>query len=171
MNDLRSPPLDVVLLATEWQPRALLRAQLIEEGFEVLATDNWSTMRRFLRPGSKPALAIVDLQGLGEPDRVLKDLKILMKPSRVLVLTSIGTVAPDEIEALGFQVVRRPIRVGSLIATAARTLHNDKSSALDAGGFSQTETKRDEHDSAGQRVRRESPGNPKQPKRRERKKQ
>ena len=117
---------DIILLATEWQPRALLRAQLIEEGFEVLATDNWPTMRRFLRPGSKPPLAIVDLQGLPEPDRVLEDLKILMKPGHVLVLTSIGTIAPNEIQALGFQVVRRPIHIGSLVATAARALRSDK---------------------------------------------
>ena len=66
-NAVRPP--DIVLLATEWQPRALLRAQLIEEGFEVLATDTWTTMRRYLRPGSKPLLAIVDLQGL--PSRIV----------------------------------------------------------------------------------------------------
>jgi hypothetical protein len=120
------PPPDIVLLATEWQPRALLRAQLIEEGFEVLATDSWPTMRRSLGPLSKPPLAIVDLQGLPEPDRVLGNLKVLVKPDRVLVLTSIGTVAPDEIQALGFQVVRRPIDIGSLVEAAARILRGDK---------------------------------------------
>lgn len=119
---MRPSPPDIVLLAAEWQPRALLRAQLIEEGFEVVATDTWPMMRRSLRPGSRPLLAIVDLQGLSEPNQVLKDLRVLMKPSRVLVLTSTGTVAPDEIRALGFQVVRRPIDIGSLVATVGRLI-------------------------------------------------
>jgi hypothetical protein len=123
---MRPPPPDIVLLATEWQPRALLRAQLIEEGFEVLATNSWPVMRRCLGPWPKPPLAIVDLQGLPEPDRVLESLKILMDPGRVLVLTSIGTVAPDEIQAMGFHVVRRPIHIGSLVATAARALRSNK---------------------------------------------
>jgi DNA-binding response OmpR family regulator len=116
-----SPP-DIVLLATEWRPRALLRAQLIEEGFEVLATDTWTAMRRYLRPRSKPRLVIVDLKGLPEPDQVLGDLKILMMPNQVLVLTAMGTVATARIRALGFQTVTRPIRLGSLVAAAARAI-------------------------------------------------
>jgi len=126
---MQSPTPDIVLLAAEWQPRALLRAQLIEEGFDVLATDTWTTMRQCLRPGSKPALAIVDLQGLPEPDHVLNDLKVLMKPHRVLVLTALGTVAPDQIQALGFRVVGRPTPIASLVAAAARVIREDKLAA------------------------------------------
>src|SRR5712691_12420636 len=122
---MRSPAPDVVLLTAEWQPRALLRAQLIEEGFDVLATDTWTTMRRCLRPGSKPALVIVDLQGLPEPDRVLNDLKVLMKPHLVLVLTALGTVAPSQIHALGFRVVGRPIPIASVVAAAARAIREE----------------------------------------------
>ena len=66
---MTSAPADIVLLATEWQPRALLRAQLIEEGFEVLATDTWTTMRRYLRPGSKPLLASSICRG--SPSRIV----------------------------------------------------------------------------------------------------
>jgi len=113
---------DILLLAAEWQPRALLRAQLIEEGLEVFATDNWATMQRWMRPGTKPSFAIIDLQGLLEPERVLSDLAVLMRPSCVLVLTSIGTVKPHTIEALGFHVARRPIRIGSVVATVTRAL-------------------------------------------------
>src|SRR5437870_9591733 len=122
---MRSPAPDVVLLAAEWRPRALLRAQLIEEGFDVLATDAWTTMRRCLRPGSKPALAIVDLQGLPEPDRVLNDLKVLMKPHRVLVLTALGTLTPDQVHALGFRAVDRPIEIGSVVAAAASAIKEE----------------------------------------------
>jgi hypothetical protein len=117
---------DIVLLAAEWQPRAMLRAQLIEEGFEVVATDTWIEMRRLLRPPSRPLLAIVDLQGSPDPDRMLNDLATIMKPGRVLVLTAIGTVLPDHIQARGFRVVRRPITIGAVVAAAARAIREEK---------------------------------------------
>src|SRR5207248_582601 len=63
-------------VASVWQTRALFRAQLTEEGFEVLAIDTWPMMRQYLRPGWKPRLAVVGLQGLPDPERVLNDLRI-----------------------------------------------------------------------------------------------
>jgi len=115
-------PPDVVLLGAEWQPRTLIRAQLIEEGFDVVATDNWSMMRRHLRPGLKPRLAIVDLKGLPDPSAVLKDLHVLMKPERVLVLTAIGTVESAEVERLGFWRVARPVVINDLVEMVAQVI-------------------------------------------------
>ena len=43
---MRSRQTDIVLLGAERQTRALLRAQLIEEGLDVLATDTWPMMRQ-----------------------------------------------------------------------------------------------------------------------------
>jgi hypothetical protein len=123
-------PPDIVLLGVEWQPRALLRAQLIEEGFEVLATDTWLAMRQSLRPGSQPWLAIVDLQGLPRPDRVLADLKTLMKPTRVLVLAALGAVPREQIEPFGFRMVHRPIQIAEVVATAARAIREEKTGRL-----------------------------------------
>jgi hypothetical protein len=100
---------DIVLLDAEWPSRALLRAQLIEDGFDGLATDTWMKMRHYLRPGSKPQLAIVDLQGLPQPEQVLEDLKVLMPPRRVLVLSALGTVADEVLARWGFSHVKRPI--------------------------------------------------------------
>ena len=113
---------DIVLLDVEWPSRALLRAQLIEEGFDVLATDTWATMRRYLRPGSKPHLAIVDLQGLPLPEHVLKELKVLMPPGRVLVLSALGTVDREELDRLGFRHVKRPIVVADVVAAVRKTM-------------------------------------------------
>ena len=113
---------DIVLLDAEWPSRALLRAQLIEDGFDVLATDTWTTMRRYLRPGSKPRLAIVDLQGLPSPEQVLKDLTVLMPPGRVLVLSALGTVAGEELDRLGFRHVKRPIVVADVVAAVRKAM-------------------------------------------------
>jgi hypothetical protein len=104
-----APPPDIVILAMEWRPRALIRAQLIEEGFDVAATNTWSMIRRYLQPGSKPRLVIIDLHDLERSQDVLRDLAVLMKPSRVLVLRSSGTVTQTEIERLGFRILNRPL--------------------------------------------------------------
>lgn len=109
------PPPDIVFLAVEWQPRALIRAQLIEEGWEVVATSSWPTMRRHLRAGSKPRLAIVDLKDLSDPQSMLRDLRVLMTPERVLVLSAIGTIPAAEIERLGFRVIPRPFVIEEVV--------------------------------------------------------
>jgi len=111
-----------VLLGAEWPSRALLRAQLIEEGFDVLATDSWASMRRALRPGLKPKLAIVDINGRADPETILQGLRGLMKPARVLVMTALGAVPHERIESVGFRVLRRPVVVGDVVAAAAQAM-------------------------------------------------
>jgi DNA-binding response OmpR family regulator len=106
---------DIVFLDADWQSRALIRAQLIEDGFEVVATESWTMMRRHLRPGSKPRLALVDLKDLADPQDVLRDLRVLMKPERVLVLSAIGTIPREDIERFGFHVVSRPFGIEDLL--------------------------------------------------------
>jgi len=115
---MRPAPPDVVLLAADWQPRALIRAQLIEQGFDVVATDTWPVMRRHLRAGTKPRIVLVDLKDLPDPDAVLRDLAVLMKPERVLVLGAIGTVSPADIERLGFRALPRPIVIEDVVQAA-----------------------------------------------------
>jgi hypothetical protein len=110
----QQPP-DVVFLDADCQSRALIRAQLIEDGFEVVATESWTMMRRHLRPGSKPRLALVDLKDLPDPQDVLRDLRVLMKPERVLVLSAIGTIRREDIERLGFHVMPRPFVIEDLV--------------------------------------------------------
>jgi hypothetical protein len=45
---------DIILLASNWQPRALVRAQLIEEGFDVVAMDDWSAAAALLKDRRPP---------------------------------------------------------------------------------------------------------------------
>jgi hypothetical protein len=108
-----------VLLAAEWQPRVLIRAQLIEEGFEVVATDTWPMMRRHLRPGLKPRIAIIDLKGLTDAERVLNDVRVLMNPDRVLVLTALEAAPAADAKGLGFRVLSRPVAIEDVVRAAA----------------------------------------------------
>ncbi|HEX7797195.1 MAG TPA: hypothetical protein VF456_22695 [Vicinamibacterales bacterium] len=106
---------DIVFLDADRHSRALIRAQLIEDGFEVVATESWTMTRRHLRPGSKPRLALVDLKDLADPQDVLRDLRLLMKPERVLVLSAIGTIPREDIERLGFHVMPRPFVIEDVV--------------------------------------------------------
>lgn len=117
-----NPVPDIVLLGPEWHPRALLRAQLLEEGYEVFAVDTWPAMRRALRPGTKPRLAIVDLHGLLHPRTILNELRVLMNPNRVIVLAASGTLPEREVIKLGYRVLTRPMAVRDIVAEAAAVL-------------------------------------------------
>ena len=119
---LSGPPPDILLLAVDWRPRALIRAQLIEDGFGVVATNSWPMMRRHLRPGMKPRLVVVDLQDLPDPATVLNDLRVLMKPDGVLILTALGTLSAADVEHLGFRAVSRPIVIGDVIRAVAKAM-------------------------------------------------
>jgi DNA-binding response OmpR family regulator len=98
--------------------RALLRAQLIEEGYEVVATDNWDTVESYVRLLLKPHLVIVDLQGLPATDELLDVLHRVMNPERVLVLTALGTLTPAEIQRWGFHAMARPVSIGEIVDKA-----------------------------------------------------
>jgi hypothetical protein len=122
-SDPGSP--DVAILAAEWQPRALIRAQLIEQGFEVVSTDTWPMMQEHLAPGVRPRLALVDLKGLPDPTGILRNIGVLMEPDRVLVLTAMGTVTAADVRRLGFRALARPIVIEDVVRTVAAALLRD----------------------------------------------
>ena len=115
-------PPDIVLVAPAWPGRALLRAQLAEEGYEVVATDAWPIPRRYLPRPQQPRLLMIDLQGLADPTQVLDEVGVLLPRDRVLVVTALGTMAPDEVRERGFHVIARPATVGHIAAAAAALL-------------------------------------------------
>jgi hypothetical protein len=83
----QKPP-DVIVLGAEWPERALLRAQLIEEGHEVVAVDTWPIPRLYRRPGMNPRVLLIDLHELPEPRETLDEVRIVLPPDRVLVVTA-----------------------------------------------------------------------------------
>jgi hypothetical protein len=109
----------MMLLAPEWPERALLRAQLIEEGYDVVAVDAWPIPRLYRRPGMKPRVLLIDLHGLPHPRATLDEVQLVMPPERVLVLTALGTLTGDDVRHFGFSVIERPVTIGQIVAAAA----------------------------------------------------
>ena len=116
----QNPP-DVVLLVPTWKTRAVLRAQLIEEGCEVVALDAWPIPGLYLRPGMNPRVLIIDLHDLPDPGRTLDEARQVLPAGRVLVVTALGSLAGDQVRERGFAVVERPASIGE-ISSATRAL-------------------------------------------------
>jgi len=115
----QQPP-DIVLIGCGWPERALLRAQLIEEGYNVVALDAWPMPREYRRPGMKPRVLVVDLRELPHPHETLDEVRFVMPADRVLIVTALGTPGKDEVQRLGFRAIERPTTVGEIVAAAAR---------------------------------------------------
>lgn len=102
---------DIVLIVPGLHPRRLLLGQLLEDGFDVVPSEKWPGPR----PWPRPRLVLVDLDGLPNAADALRDLRALMPPDRVIVLTGLEGLAEGDVRALGFtHVRRRPFTVGDV---------------------------------------------------------
>jgi DNA-binding NtrC family response regulator len=128
-----TPP-EIVLVGVDWRPRALIRAQLLEQGYEVVAVEDWSTARQFLRANPGVRMLIVDLDELEDPMSVLHDIERVMEPRQVLVLGALGTVAPADVESMGFRALYRPFAIGDVVTAAARHAGAPNASKAGDGG-------------------------------------
>jgi len=117
----QKPP-DVILLAAKWPERALVRAQLIEEGHEVVALDHWPIPRLYRRPGMKPRVLLIDLHDLPNPRDTLDEVRFVLPPERVLVVTALGSLTGEEVRGRGFNVIERPATIGQIVAAAGALL-------------------------------------------------
>ncbi|HYU80496.1 MAG TPA: hypothetical protein VEK56_16015 [Vicinamibacterales bacterium] len=115
-------PPDVIVLGAEWPERALLRAQLIEEGHEVVALDTWPIPRLYRRPGMRPRVLLIDLHELPNPLETLDEVRFVLPPERVLVVTALGSLTAGEVRERGFNVIERPVTIGQIVAATAALL-------------------------------------------------
>jgi hypothetical protein len=115
-------PPDVIVVAAEWPERALLRAQLIEEGHEVVAVDTWPIPRLYRRPAMRPRVLLIDLRELPKPRETLEEVRIVLPPAQVLVVTALGSLTGEEVRGLGFNVVERPVTIGQIVAATGALL-------------------------------------------------
>ncbi|HVC20089.1 MAG TPA: hypothetical protein VNE16_08435 [Vicinamibacterales bacterium] len=115
---------EILLVSAEWKLRIAVRAQLIEEGFEVEAHEVWEFVELLLRSGARhPRLIIIDVAEEHHPSALLRTLARLAAPAHVLVLTAPSVQSADEVRALGFpHVLARPFSVREVVATAAHLL-------------------------------------------------
>lgn len=113
---------DILLLAAHWPERALLRAQLIEDGYDVVAIDVSPIPMLYRRPGMAPGAMLIDLNGLAHPRETLESVRAVLPPDRILVITALSTLTAAEVRRLGFSTIERPATIGQIVVRAASLL-------------------------------------------------
>lgn len=114
---------DLLLAGGDWRSRALVLAQLEEEGYEVTAVETWDEAELLLRKHAiRPVAVVFDLEGESRPEAALTTLDRLVGPVRSLILTSASVFPAGAVRGLGFaHVLARPYSVADVVA-AVRTL-------------------------------------------------
>jgi CheY-like chemotaxis protein len=114
----------VLLAGGDFRPRALILAQLQEEGYDVTATETWDEAELLLRKGAvRPDAVVFDVEGEGQPEAALTTLARLVAPARAVILTSSSGVPAADVGRLGFELVlARPYSVGDVASAVGAAL-------------------------------------------------
>ena len=107
----------ILIAGKDWTARALLRAQLIEDGFDAEAfADVTEVVDLLWGSAEMPSLLIVDLFKSANSAQDTATLSHWAKLFPIWVLTDHGTAGGGELEGQGFErVLSRPIDVGILV--------------------------------------------------------
>jgi DNA-binding response OmpR family regulator len=113
---------EILLISADWQFRALVRAQLLEEGFQVRALSSLEAALATLMGGSEqPRLTILDLQGVEGEARAVSDLWRLTGEASLILCG--GPSSQADLSQEGWppaRVMLRPFRIGDVVKEVRR---------------------------------------------------
>ncbi len=111
----------VLLVGNDWKFRALLRAQLIEEGMDVEAHETVSdAIQNLAASGVLPGLFVADLSSSTDPAGDTEELAKWAPSVPVWIIASQGL---RNLEGRGFEMIlHRPLDVGQLIIAIKRRI-------------------------------------------------
>jgi len=121
------PPQRILLVMPEHWPRALLRAELIERGYDVVGAPDLATalLARPVEKGRGPVLAIlIDQDALVEPQSNLFDLLVsrYRNPRLVLLARTQLKTPPGPWD----KIVPKPALIGQIANAVSETLSGDE---------------------------------------------
>ena len=107
----------ILLAGKDWTARTLLRAQLIEEGFDVEAYEDAQTAgKRLLASQAMPDLFLADLSESENPAEDVSRLSQWSKLVPIWVMAGHGFIDAEALEGRGFEkVLFRPVDIGKLV--------------------------------------------------------
>jgi CheY-like chemotaxis protein len=107
----------VLLAGKDWQSRALLRAQLIEEGASVEAYETVEEALAQLEWSFPlPALLIADISASDHPSADIESLTIWARRIPIWIIASHTSSVKGGLEGRGFEAVLfRPVDMGRLV--------------------------------------------------------
>jgi DNA-binding response OmpR family regulator len=108
----------VLVVGRDWQFRALLRAQLREDGYEALGLATLEEAAQTIaQMPSTPAVVVFDTTG-APASECLGRLQDLARRAAVIVVAS----AREEVDVPGAQVLHRPLSVGLVVTEVKRVV-------------------------------------------------
>jgi len=111
----------VWIVSAEHWPRALLRAELIERGFDAVGFENLSdAIGELVLPWSRPpALAVIDFHEQSVEEKLLERLRAAKIP--IMAIVDSTRSIDEAIRRFGWTAwLRRPVSVGAIADTVAR---------------------------------------------------
>ena len=114
----------ILLAGKDWQARALLRAQLLEKGFEVEAHEMVSSALSRLDQGATlPDLFIADISASDDPSADVEALSAWTRKVSTWIIASRTYITEKSLRGHGFEMILlRPIDVGELVDQIKRRL-------------------------------------------------
>lgn len=112
----------VLIVGKDWQARALLRAQLIEEGVDVEAHESVSDAISSLEASAVlPALFIADLFDSDHPAADIDELAKWSQDVPVWIIASHSMITDANLKGRGFELILfRPVDLGELVGQIKR---------------------------------------------------
>jgi CheY-like chemotaxis protein len=118
-------PEDLLLVAEDWQSRALVLAELQEAGYEVNAQAGLRhALNDLARHPEHPPLVVLDLHGdeFATPETVDALLHLVPKAKLILIVRVYAEPVWDRFAAEGNIVLRRPVSVGEIVRKVKQLL-------------------------------------------------
>jgi len=118
---------EIVLIAKEWKTRALIMAQLSEEGYQVVSLRTVEEAIMLLsRRMTSPRLIILDTTDQGLRESILADLRALAGDAPILVCTGPFDLAQFDFDEAGFtNLLIRPFTVGGVVIAVREVIGNE----------------------------------------------
>jgi CheY-like chemotaxis protein len=107
----------IVIAGKDWQSRALLRAQLLEEGLEVEAYESIPNALAALgRSLILPAMLIADISASDDPSADVEALSAWSRKLPIWIIASRNYIVEKDLRSHGFELVMlRPVDMGELV--------------------------------------------------------
>lgn len=110
-------PGPIILISNEWPARALIRAQLIEEGYETQGLLSLEDALGLLKTDAvRPSLIIFDAAGYSLDSSALEPLREMSLSAPVLICVGSHQASQVDFKGLGFDLVLvRPYTIDCLV--------------------------------------------------------
>ncbi len=118
----------ILIAGKDWQARALLRAQLLEEGLEVEAYETIPDALAALGPGTNlPNLFIADVSASDDPSADVEALSAWSRKLPIWIIATRTYIIDKGLRGHGFEMILlRPVDVGELVEQIKRRLEEDQ---------------------------------------------